>query len=455
MNRLHTFALLAGCLFATLQMSAQIPFSNEPVYPNDPYFQNQRALHNTGQTVNGTSGTIDADIDLPEAWDITMGSPDIIVAVIDDGVSANHPDLPNSRQVRLPGSNFGYGNPDDPSPQGNDSHGNGCAGVIAATANNNEGVAGIAPNCKIMPIRIDNNTDTTRMWSAIRFAVNNGARIISCSWGYQNPNSIVLIRDAINYATSHGVLMVFAAGNTAWHSNSGSYLQNGYVVFPANYRHEGVICVGASDRNDHQADYSPSAAEIDIVAPSHRAYHTYIAGENMDMWTIDTPGNAGSNPHPAGDSNFTTGSMLPDSGSNSNYLAYNGRFGGTSYACPVVAGVAALLLSENPNLTPEQLISILKSTADKVGGYTYTGGRCNEMGYGRVNAYKALKSICTTTVYTQINHTVDATYKGCDIIIEDMAVSEGAKLTVRPRHSLSIPRDFNVYTEDGSSFEVR
>lgn len=102
--------------------------------PNDPYFPYQITCHNIGQIFNDNHyGTFDADIDAPEAWEITKGSPDVVVAVFDEGVTSNHPDLPNSRQVRLDGSNFGDGNPDDPSPQGNDNHGNACAGVISAT----------------------------------------------------------------------------------------------------------------------------------------------------------------------------------------------------------------------------------------------------------------------------------------------------------------------------------
>lgn len=111
--------------------------------PNDEYFGQQWHLHNTGQEVNdGHFGTADADIDAPEAWDITFGSSDIIVAVIDEGVTSDHPDLPNTRQVRLPGSNF---DPDDglsandPSPIEDDNHGNSCAGLIAAEIDNNEG----------------------------------------------------------------------------------------------------------------------------------------------------------------------------------------------------------------------------------------------------------------------------------------------------------------------------
>lgn len=111
-----------------------VPAESFAYIPNDPYFPYQISCHNTGQVFNDNhSGTFDADIDAPEAWEITKGSPDIIVAVFDDGVTSNHPDLPNLRQVRLNGSNFGSGNPDDPSPVDNNNHGNACAGVIAAT----------------------------------------------------------------------------------------------------------------------------------------------------------------------------------------------------------------------------------------------------------------------------------------------------------------------------------
>ena len=299
-----------------------------------------------------------------------MGSEDIVVAVIDAGVTSNHPDLPNTRQVRLNGSNFGAGNANDPSPIGNENHGNACAGVIAATANNEEGIAGIAPLCKIMPIRFDTTTSPTEMANAITFAVNNGANIISNSWGYNctNNNLHPCIVNAITNAVEDGCLVLFAAGNTANHVNGG----DGRATFPANRIIEGKLTVGASDRYDYQANYSPTDTCIDIVAPSHRAYPAQIPGENLDMWSLDIPGNDGYNPWPSDPDldYFTPGSTLPSSGV--NYLSYTGYFGGTSHACPVVAGVAALVLSINPDLTPQTLCHLLKSTADKVGGYTYS-----------------------------------------------------------------------------------
>ncbi len=158
-------------------------------FPNDPYFANQFSLHNTGQVfTDGHFGAVDADIDAPEVWAITRGADNIIVAVIDEGITPNHPDLPNARQVRINGSNFGAnGNLNDPSPIGNANHGDACAGIIAATQNNNEGITGIAPNFRIMPIRVTyspNSSTPQQFAAAINFAQRNGAHIISNSWGY-------------------------------------------------------------------------------------------------------------------------------------------------------------------------------------------------------------------------------------------------------------------------------
>ena len=369
--------------------------------PNDPYFLYQITCHNTGQVFNdGHFGSYDADIDAPEAWEITKGSPNIVVAVFDKGVTSNHPDLPNSRQIRLNGSNFGCGNCNDPSPQNNANHGNACAGVIAASMDNNEGIAGIAPNCKIMPLRWDDCTDATGMADGIKFAVDYGANIISCSWGFSsdNPTLVPAIISAIEYAINNGVIVVFAASNSAWHS----YNYNGQVSFPASANIDNLITVGASDRYDKIAEYSPSSSLIDVVAPSHRAYSEQIEGETFEMWSLDIPENNGYNPAPyeLTDDVINYGELLPNFGI--NYTSYTGRFGGTSHACPVVAGVVALMLSVNPNLSPNEVFSILTNTCDKVGGYSYIEGKSNEFGFGRVNAYAAV--LAAKTKYIQ-NHT--------------------------------------------------
>ena len=369
--------------FCSAQTTAHIP--------NDTYFPFQIACHNTGQTMyNNHTGTIDADINAPEAWDITKGSIDITVAVFDHGVTELHPDLSLWHQMRLPGSNFGSGNVNDPSPTGNANHGNACAGVIAATMDNNEGIAGIAPLCRIMPIRWDDTSAPIDMADGIQFAVDNGANIISCSWTFRNtgdyPNYVPAITRAIKNAIRHNVVVVFSAGNTANHVAN----NDGEVLFPANAGISNLITVGASDRYDMMANYSPKSALIDFVAPSHRAYHYQISGETSEMWSIDIPGPYGYNPIPYEMANeiLFEGLELPRSGL--NYRAYTGCFGGTSHACPVVAGVAALMLSINPNLTPGEVFHILKETSAKVGGYTYTNGKSEEMGYGRVDAYEAV-----------------------------------------------------------------
>jgi len=370
--------------------------------PSDPYFVNQFSLHNTGQIfTDGHSGNIDADIDAPEAWGITKGSSDIIIAVLDAGVTSNHPDLPNSRQIRLNGSNFADGNVNNPSPTADNNHGNASTGIIGAT-HNNQGIAGIAPNCKIMPVRIV-NTDGSGITpqgiaDAIDFARQNGADIISNSWGYDsdNPNFIPVIKDAIIAATTtgrnnnKGCVVVFSAGN--------NFANNGPVHFPSNVNVNGVLTVGASDRYDQKSYYSPLSNPnspnnqiIDLVAPSHRAYSNQMPNETLEAWSIDIPNNPGYNPvkNTDGGNLPVVGSLLPNSGT--NYLSYTGRFGGTSYSCPQVAGVAALMLSIDPDLTQQEVFDILISSTDKVGGYNYTNGFSNELGNGRLNAFKAVQ----------------------------------------------------------------
>ena len=395
------------------------------VIPNDPYFANQFYLHNEGQTMaNGKSGTAGADIRAPQAWNITKGSSDIIVAVIDQGVTSNHPDLPNSRQVRLPGSNFatdpnlpGAASPDDPSPYQNENHGNACAGIIAAS-HNNEGIAGIAPNCNIMPLRFPYGffSDAVLV-DMITFAKENGAHILSNSWSLPSPkpNFIPNVRRAIEDAILNGrggkgCVVVFSAGNTANHAAG----KEGEIRFPSNVA--GVLTVGASDRYDQQANYSPTSdlsspqnQIIDILAPSHRAYSCQIPGETFEVWTIDIPGTPGYNPNKTTDCSTSSlpphNSSMPSSGT--NYLAYTGYMGGTSSACPQVAGVAALILSLNPDLTQQQVSDIIKSTARKAGNYRYlitpgiTGnGTWNpQMGHGVVNAYNALRATQETLPY--------------------------------------------------------
>lgn len=415
-----------------------MPIEKHQVIPNDTYFNNQYYLRNTGQVFNPVEnhfGLANADINAPFAWNTTLGNNAIIVAVIDAGVTPNHPDLPNVRQVRLNGSNFVSGeNANDPTPGLHHNHGNACSGIIAGTQNNNEGVTGIAPNVRIMPIKIfggdginpGNNADNNGVAAAIDFAWQNGAHVISNSWGYgsDNPNFVPAIVAAINRAVTQGrgnlgSVVVFSASNSANHSLG----NNGQIRFPSNVLINGVLTVGASDRDDEQSDYSPTSNAanpnnqmIDIVAPSHRAYPPAfggIPGEGFEVWTIDIPGVNGYNQW--NDPNFPItapafGEVLPTAGVNN--LSYTGRMGGTSASCPQVAAVAALVLSLNNNLTQQQVFDIITQSADDVGGYAYTAGWCPELGNGRLNACAALSRIpgrftitgtdflCTSSTYS-------------------------------------------------------
>jgi subtilisin family serine protease len=443
--------------------------------PSDPYFINQFYLHNTGQTFNGHSGTAGADINAPEAWDLTKGSSDIIIAVIDEGVTSNHPDLPNTRQIRLNGSNFGDGNVNDPSPTGDDNHGNACAGIIAAS-HNGQGIAGIAPNCKIMPIRVPFGDISGDIYAdAITFAKNNGADIISNSWGYNtSAYPFPVIGDAIQDARSNGrhnnkgCVVVFAAGNTANHISG----QDGYIGFPANV--PGVLTVGASDRYDQQANYSPTSNStasyqqvIDIVAPSNRTSACYIPTETAEVWSIDIPGDAGYNPVKYEFSSCglpVVNSTLPSSGT--NYLSYTGYFGGTSAACPQVAGVAALILSLDSTLYQYEVYDIICSTARKAGGYSYqtrpnvSNGTWNaQMGHGVLNAYAALQTACKPVYFIHIPVTANTTVTSCSYIyLEDIYITNNAKLTLNPVTDVFIENFFDeeeFAVESGASFEVR
>ena len=306
-----------------------------------------------------------------------------------------------------------------------------------------------------MPVRWDSILywyGHDKMADAIIFAVDSGANIISNSWGYETANSnfIPAIVAAIQYAINKGVIVVFAAGNTARRSLG----NNGYVVFPGNADVKWLLTVGASDRYDQQADYSPtdSLSLMDFVAPSNRAFPGSISGETFEMWTIDIPDSAGYNPWPSGGGHPPAeGEILPDSGT--NHLAYTGRMGGTSFACAETAGVVALLLSVNPTLTPQQVFEILTTTTDKVGGYTYTNGRCNQMGWGRVDAYNAVqKAHCTVNFTNQIVSS-DTTVVSCgDINVRNVTVNKPARLTLKAAGEVNIISGFEV--QPGAELET-
>lgn len=264
-------------------------------------------------------------IKVDKVWNITEGSEDIVVAVIDTGCDLNHEDLKHNL---VPGKNFvDSGNPIDTSE-----HGTHVAGIIAAMGNNNKGIIGLAPKCKIMPLKVGPGPTifTLAAVKAITYAADNEVSIINMSWG--GPYNSLALNEAIKYAYSKDVVLVAAAGNN--NDNVNNYV-------PAKYSE--TIAVAATDINDQRAKFSNYGEDIDISAPG-------------------------------------VGILSSIPGNNYKY------FKGTSMAAPHVAGLAALIRSINPELSNEKVRKIIKSTADKI-------ATDKPVGTGRINATKAITSV--------------------------------------------------------------
>ncbi len=295
--------------------------------PNDPYFSYQWGLNNTRQT----GGEEDADIDAPEAWTIVTGTSNVMVAVIDTGVDYLHEDLSDGR-VRTD-IDKDYVN-DDNNAIDDNGHGTHVSGIIAAETNNDTGVAGVMWQAQILPLKVCDSKGSCAsddVSSAIRYAADQGARVINMSLGSGHCSETMA--EAVNYAYfDKGVTIVAAAGN-----NGGS------IGYPA--RFAPVIAVGATDDSDHRASFSSFGDDLDVMAPG------------VDIL-----------------------STVPHNGY--DFLS------GTSMASPHVAGVVGLLLSQRPQLTNSQIREILHESADDLGDK----GRDDYYGYGRVNAYKALQT---------------------------------------------------------------
>lgn len=259
------------------------------------------------------------------AWSLATGQ-NVVVAIADTGVDPSHPDL---KDRLVAGYNFYDNNTDSRDVQG---HGTNVAGTTAATMNNGIGVASVAGNAMIMPLRIASPTGSSYMSTvarAITYAADNGARIINVSFsGLPGSASVV---EAAKYMKSKGGVVVVSGGNTGTEL---AYLNS-----------DAMIAVAGTDSNDARAWFSSTGVYIDIAAP----------GVNI----------------------FTT--------------ANGGGYGapsGTSFASPIVAGVVALMTSANPNLTPDEIQNILFSTAEDRG----LAGYDKEYGWGRVNAFAAVQA---------------------------------------------------------------
>jgi len=364
-NRINFFIIVIFLALPYTTITGGQNSDTTGVIPNDEYWPMQWHLHNTGQL----GGTPDADINAPEAWEITTGDPNIVIAIVDTGVDLNHPDLVNNL---VAGYDF-YD--DDNEPNDVHSHGTLCAGLAAAEGNNYIGVIGVTWNCRIMPIRFREQlvawTYMSDLAEGLRWAATNGADVINCSFLVDSSSSIE--HSAIVDITKpggigregKGCIVVACAGND---SKRG-------LPYPAKYPE--VICVGATDCNDEYWEFSNYGSELEIMAPSSGHYKpTSIPG----IWSTDITGSAGDN--------------------ESDYI---GRCTGTSTSAPIVAGVAALILSLEPDLTNEEVRHFITQSARDLG----EPGRDEYYGWGRVDARAALDMVLAKRADLNDNWRVD------------------------------------------------
>ena len=369
-----------------------------PAYvPTDGYFKHQWHLN----AKNGPQVVAEASVNAPAAWDITRGDRNIVVAVIDDGFDLSHPDFSGPGKVVFPKDYVDGDSRPFPESENDDYHGTPCAGVAIAESNG-RGVVGIAHGCAFMPVRFPLNLDDDLMVEVYEETGKN-ADVISCSWGAPPANARLarIVFNAIKrIATTggprgKGVVVCFAAGNDnaplkdLVNANGAKWLDDGRIrtttgpIINGEATHPNVIAVAASSSLNKHSAYSNWGKEISVCAPSDNSHplddNAFVPGRGI--WTTDNE---------AYGTDFTA---------NSRYTAH---FGGTSSAAPLVAGIAALMLSVNPELTASEVKAILQSTADKIvdsdpdivlgtnrGRYN-NRGRCDWFGYGKVNAAKAV-----------------------------------------------------------------
>ena len=327
--------------------------------PTDDLFHLQWHLENEG----GVGLTAGVDVNATRAWDISRGSRDVAVAVIDDGFDTGHPDFSSQGKIRSP-RDFGQGDT-DPSPHAGDNHGTACAGVAVADENG-AGVVGLAPECGLMPIRWSGSVSDQDIKEQFDHPRLKGADVISCSWGVvsnvftlSTSMKRTISRAATEGRGGKGCVIVFAAGNDNHDIDNLPHSRDGFAIHPD------VIAVAASNSRDKQSHYSNFGDAIWVCAPSSGA-------GGLGIVTTDVRGSRGYQP---GD--YTT----------------RERFGGTSSSTPLVAGLCALLLSVNPDLTARQVKEILKKTAvpiDPAGGNYDANGHSRIYGWGRIDAFAAV-----------------------------------------------------------------
>ncbi len=331
--------------------------------PDDYYFVGgyQWALLNYGQYPPG--GTPGADIKAPSGWDISLGDPQVLVSVLDSGIPMlinflYHPDLIDTNRYIL-GEDF---TGDGELVKDKYGHGTHVTGLLGAMTDNGWGIAGVDWNCRILINQVldSSGIGTHNTFKAgVLHAVDYGARVINYSAG-GSPSFTK--EQAVRYADSNNVLLVSPAGNSYGDS----------VVYPAHYAdtYQNVIAVSATNSFDRLGAYSNYGPSVCVAAPGGHGF----------PWNEDDIFSTMPNYHV----------RLNDS---PYYVSMNyGYLGGTSMSCAMVSGLAALLLSIEPNFNAYELREIMEQSADKVGDYVYyiETGKSYELGHGRINCFSAL-----------------------------------------------------------------
>lgn len=337
---------------------------------------------------------IDAHANVEAAHALTRGDG-VVIAIIDDGVDIDHPEFAGNGKIVAPRDATQRSNdprPKDPfgtGPDDGENHGTACAGV--ACANGNHGASGVAPNARLMPIRLASGLGSVREAEAFRWAADNGADVISCSWGPTDgrwwvasdprhnqvvplPASTKLALDYViaNGRGGKGCVVLFAAGN-----GNESVDNDGYASYP------NVIAVAACNDRGRRSVYSDFGRAVWCAFPSNDFGHAPFNQPQPltpGIWTTDRPGSAGYNPGSSAE------------GDSAGH--YANSFGGTSSACPGAAGVAALVLAANPALKWHEVKDVLKRACDRIdpqGGAYDANGHSRRYGHGRLNAKTAVE----------------------------------------------------------------
>ncbi len=370
-------------------LEAEPQFARQQVkrdLPNDPQFNNQWHLRNTGQS----SGTVGADINVTPWWNFagnTHLGAGVNIAMVDDGLQLTHPDLSPNYQAAL--SWDFNGNDSNPSPTlSADFHGTATAGLAAGRGNNGIGVTGVAPMAGLAGIRLIGGAATdAQEASALTYQNNNQGglgtnSIYSNSWGpnddgatLEGPGTLAkaaLLSGVTNGRGGKGSIFVWAGGNggTADNSNYDGYANSRFVI---------AVAATKNNANGSRASYSEKGANLLVNAPS--------SGGSLSVVTTDLVG--------------TNGYNTASSGSGGDYT---NTFGGTSAAAPIVSGTVALMLEANPNLTWRDVKHILVHTAVKndptEADWTTNAAGLHinhSYGFGRVDA-NAAATMATTWV---------------------------------------------------------